>query len=235
MLCFPTLFPSGRFGESYPRKTPISPSEYVKSRLLNKDSRFRKDPQYVFYLLWQKEMREIAAGVYNLLRSTRQHAISVTDFMDRVSQSDEDIEANLSTVFQCVRGSKQYWYLRRSEVLCMIREYGPPTLFVTLSCAEYESTEMSNFLRKVNNVPSSYPTSKLCIEDPISVSRKFSQKFRDFFHTVILKGEVLGHVLHYFYKKEYQARGAPHYHMILWIEGAPTAGSDDPGAVLDWI
>ena len=235
VLCFPTLFPSGKFGECYPRKVPISPSEFVKSRLLNKDSRFRKDPQYVFYLLWQKEMREIAAGVYNLLRSTRQHSISVSEFMDRVSQSDEDIEANLSTVFQCVRGSKQYWYLRRSEVLCMIREYGPPTLFVTLSCAEYESTEMSNFLRKVNDVPSSYPISKLCIEDPISVSRKFSQKFRDFFHTVILKGKVLGHVLHYFYKKEYQARGAPHYHMILWIEGAPTAGSDDPEAVLHWI
>ena len=117
----------------------------------------------------------------------------------------------------------------------MIREYGPPTLFVTLSCAEYESTEMSNFLRKVNDVPSSYSISKLCIEDPISVSRKFSQKFWDFFQTVILKGKVLGHVLHYFYKKEYQARGAPHYHMILWIEGAPTAGSDDPEVVLHWI
>ena len=48
MLCFPTLFPSGRFGESHDRSTPISLSEFVKSRLLNRDSRFRKDSQYVF-------------------------------------------------------------------------------------------------------------------------------------------------------------------------------------------
>ena len=107
VLRFPTLFPSGRFGESHDRSTPISLSEFVKSRLLNRDSRFRKDNQYVFYLLWQKEMRELAAGVYNLMKGTRQHALPVGDFMDRVSNSDKNVEANLSTVFQSVRGSKQ--------------------------------------------------------------------------------------------------------------------------------
>ena len=58
----------------------------------------------------------------------------------------------------------------------MVREYGSPTLFLTLSCAEYESLEISNYLRKVNDVPDSYPIGRLCVEDPISVSRKFSQK-----------------------------------------------------------
>jgi len=47
----------------------------------------------------------------------------------------------------------------------------------------------------------SYPIGKLCAEDPISVSRKFSKKFHNFFNTVILKGEVLGKVLHSFWKK----------------------------------
>ena len=51
--------------------------------------------------------------------------------MDWVSNSDEDIEANLSTVFQSVCGYKQYWYLRHSVVLCMVREYGSPTPFLT--------------------------------------------------------------------------------------------------------
>ena len=47
VMCFPVLFPTGEFGEFHPRKEKLSPSEYIKSRLLNKDSRFRKDPQYV--------------------------------------------------------------------------------------------------------------------------------------------------------------------------------------------
>ena len=106
VLCFPTLFPSGRFGESHPRKVPISASEFAKSHLLNKDGRFRKDDQYVFYLFWQKEMREIAAGVYNVLKSTQQHAMPVGEFMDRLSSTDQEVEANLSNVFQSVPGSK---------------------------------------------------------------------------------------------------------------------------------
>ena len=57
VMCFPVLFPTGRFGEFHPRQEKLSHSEYIKLRLLNKDSRFRKDAQYVFYLLWQKEMR----------------------------------------------------------------------------------------------------------------------------------------------------------------------------------
>ena len=73
-------------------------------------------------------------------------------------------------------------------------------------------------------------------EDPISVSRKFSQKFRDFFTTVLLLGQVFGGVSHYFWKKEYQARGAPHYHVLLWIKDAQIIKDDsDNGKVLEWI
>ena len=42
-------------------------------------------------------------------------------------------------------------------------------------------------------------------------------------------------VAHFFYKKEYQACGAPHYHILLWIEDAPIAGRDEPEDVLWWI
>ena len=59
VLCFPDLFPTGHFGECHPREVHITKSEYAKSRLLNKDSRFRKDPAYVFYLLWQKELNSL--------------------------------------------------------------------------------------------------------------------------------------------------------------------------------
>ena len=58
VMCFPVLFPHGNFGKYDPREEKLSHSEYEKSRLLNKDSRFRKDPQCIFFLLWQKEMRD---------------------------------------------------------------------------------------------------------------------------------------------------------------------------------
>ena len=117
----------------------------------------------------------------------------------------------------------------------MIREYGPPSLFLTFSCAEYDSPDIASYLCKVNDDPDGYPIDKLCAEDPLSVSRNFSKKFHDFFNVVILKRKVLGTVSHFFWKKEYQMRGAPHYHVLLWIAGTPVIGIDSDNEVLWWI
>ena len=50
VLCFPVLYPNGEFGENHPRNKEITLtfSEFVKQRLHNKDSRFRKDASNVF-------------------------------------------------------------------------------------------------------------------------------------------------------------------------------------------
>ena len=56
VMCFPVLFPTGKYGEFHPRQEKLSHSEYIKSRLHNQDSHFCKDAPYVFFLLWQKEM-----------------------------------------------------------------------------------------------------------------------------------------------------------------------------------
>ena len=235
VLCFPLLFPTGRYGEFHPRAVKLSFSEYLKSKLMNCDSRFRKNPEFVFYYLWQKEMRELSGGIYNVLNSTSRRHQTVKQFVDGINGSDASIEANLCTVLQSVRGTKQFWYRQKGDVLAMIREFGCPTLFLTFSCAEYDSVEIGRYLRKVNEVAPSYPIQRLCTEDPISVSRKFTQKFRDFFSTVLVKGQVLGEVTHYFWKKEYQSRGAPHYHLILWIRDAPVIGVDPEDKVTAWI
>ena len=121
VMCFLVLFPTGQFGKFHPQKEKLSHSEYIKSLLLNKDSRFLKDAQYVFYLLWQKEMRELSAGVYNLLKSTRRHSMSVSMLLDQVNSSDEHLESHLCTMLQSVRGTKQYWFIRHSKLKCMIR------------------------------------------------------------------------------------------------------------------
>ena len=39
----------------------------------------------------------------------------------------------------------------------------------------------------------------------------------------------------YYSKKEYQARGAPLHHVLLWIEGAPVIGVDPHEDVLSFI
>ena len=110
--------------------------------------------------------------------------MSVSTLLNRVQVSDEHVEANLCTMLQSLHGRKQYWFIRQSELRCMIREWGSPALFLTFSCAEYESPDIIDYLRTVNSVSASYDIGKHCTEDPISVSRKFSLKFHAFFNTL---------------------------------------------------
>ena len=42
-------------------------------------------------------------------------------------------------------------------------------------------------------------------------------------------------ITNFFWKKEYQACDAPHYHVLLWVENAPVIGKDSDSVVLKWI
>ena len=52
---------------------------------------------------------------------------------------------------------------------------------------------------------------------------------------MLIKGGVLGEVSHSFWKKEYQSRGAPHYHIHLRIKDAPVIRVDPEHVVTAWI
>ena len=179
-MCFPTLFPMGTFGKHHHRKVDLSHSEYIKSRLLNKNSQFRKVHITSSVCYGRKKCM-----------SYRQESTICWRIGFVCWSPDEHLEANLCTILQSERGRKQYWYTRQSEVRTplsdhqMIREWGSPTLFVTLSCAEYECPEIEKYLStcKVNiNAPPNYPIGRLCTEDPISVSRKFALKIKIFLY-----------------------------------------------------
>ena len=116
--------------------------------------------------------------MYNMLKSARSsRPVFAAALLNQVATSDKQLEGNLPTVLRSVRGTKQFWFVKRSELRCMIREYGTPTLFLTFSYAKYESLDITGYLRKVNNVPSSYSIGKLCAEDPLSMLRKFLSSF----------------------------------------------------------
>ena len=121
LMCFPNLFPTGRFGENHPRQVKLDFSEYVKSRLLNKDSRFRKTSQFVFRLYRSKVKCDLNSGIYNYLKHTRYTGKSVAEIMAMVDKNDLELEGNLSTILQPVRGTNQYWYKVKGELKCMIR------------------------------------------------------------------------------------------------------------------
>ena len=113
VLCFPVLFLSGKYDEFHPREVKLTFSEYIKSCLLNHDAHFRKRPEFIFFYLWQKELRKLSSGICNVMKTMGKHGLSIKDFLKGIDSCNEQIEANLSTMFQLVWGMKQFLFLKK--------------------------------------------------------------------------------------------------------------------------
>ncbi|XP_073990954.1 uncharacterized protein [Rhodnius prolixus] len=240
-LTFPHLFPKGRFGKfDINRNIPLSDAEYRKTRILNKDGRFRRDPCYLFHLLNDSEFKYLGGAIAHLLNVRAYKPYTVNDILTKVTVNDEQLEQHLINLFSSLRGTKEYWQRRRQELNAMTRDFGAPTFFVTLSCAEYDHSELLQYIVKINkDVPNVEKMSagELCALDPTSVCRYYHRLIRNMFKFLINDkiNPVLGFVEHYFWRVEYQERGAPHYHMLLWIRDSPEINNVSLKNVADFI
>ena len=63
---------------------------------------------------------------------------------------------------------------------------------------------------------------KLVQKDPVTCSRFFDHRVQQFIK-IVLKSEFhpIGKVNDYFYRVEFQQRGSPHIHILIWVEDAP--------------
>lgn len=119
----------------------------------------------------------------------------------------------------------------------MIRQLGIPTLFITLSAAETHWKPLLMSLGKLLNKKiytneeldemTWNEKSRLIRSDPVTVARYFDYRVQQFFKTFLLAStSPLGVVEDFFYRIEFQQRGSPHIHGVLWIQNAPKFGTD---------
>ncbi len=54
-------------------------------------------------------------------------------------------------------------------------------------------------------------------------------------HLLLSPAQPIGEVEDYFYRVEFQARGSPHIHLLVWIKDAPEFEQDSDGDVCDFI
>jgi len=61
--------------------------------------------------------------------------------------------------------------------------------------------------------------------DPVLAARHFDHRLKAFFTDVLMRGSALGPVKHYFYRVEFQMRGSPHTHCLIWTSDGPDMNS----------
>ena len=125
----------------------------------------------------------------------------------------------------------------------MIRQLGPASLFCSFSSAE---TQWIHLLRILGQLVDNKMYSNTQLEnmnwdekcrliqsDPVTCARHFDYQISQFLTNFLLNdhAQPLGSISDWFYRVEYQQRGSPHIHMLIWLESVPVFGVNQ---IISW-
>lgn len=112
-----------------------------------------------------------------------------------------------------VKGSVRFMQQRYQDSMAIVRHFGNPTFFITFTCNPYWSEVHAELFVDPIGAPIQAWRDRSDL-----VCRVFHLKLRALLDDVIGKDGVLGPHLAHVWVIEYQKRGMPHAHILLWME-----------------
>ena len=162
-------------------------------------------------------------------------------------QCSASMYVKIKTVYSFIkniRGSPPY---QRTfyDLLAMICQLGTPTCFFTLSAADLKWPDMILTIAKQYGIHyTDEEVSALLFEvksnwlkhNPVTAARHFHYRLNVFFQDFLKStANPLREIVDYAIRIEFQARGSPPAHCVLWVIDAPQCGVDDDSTVCNFI
>ena len=247
-LSFPTIFCGQRRISNEERHTPVHYSDICKWELRNIDRRCANSVPNLFFKMKKLQLKQITDKVWVAMRRCKSVKKKLTasdalnsETINKLVKLDEGYR-----IFRTIRNSPPYLESKKKDLFAMIRQIGLPTWFISLSAAETKWNDLLKCLAKlVDNVEytdddcekmSWHEKSKLLKSDPVTCARFFDNRVHEFIYRVLMSSHnPIGTVVDFFYRVEFQQRGSPHIHMLMWIENAPIYGKSPDIEISNFI
>ena len=247
-LCFPTIFCGQRRPSKEERTVAVHYSDIVKWELRSVDRRAAQSVPNIFFKHKKLQMKQISDKVNLAVRRCKGNEKKITaaearnsEYLDKLVNLDEGYY-----IFRQLRNSPAYLQSRKKDIFAMIRQLSLPTWFMSLSAADTRWTDLLKMLAKLNNGVSYtdkdiegltwQEKTKLVQKDPVTCSRYFDHRVQEFLN-IILKSncEPIGKLRDFFYRVEFQQRGSPHIHMLVWIDNAPSLEKNSEEEIVQFV
>ena len=148
-------------------------------------------------------------------------------------------------LFKNVRGSPTYWQSLFYDILTMMSQLGTPTWFFTLSAADIQWPDMIQTISRqsgvsltdddVRNLSYAERCNWLRL-NPVTAVRHFHYRLETFVkHVIMSNAKPLGEDVDYAIRIEFQARGSPHAHTLLWVKDAPQLNVQTDNEVCQFV
>ena len=247
-LAYPGVFLGQKRPDNTNRLTNVHYSDICKSELRRSDRRAAMCVENIFFKTKKLQMKILLGQSQIALRKCQGNRRTITaGQLKQPGAIDNMIHHNEGFKFlRALRGSPPYFEKAKKDIFAMIRQLGSATLFCSFSSAETQWIHLLRILGKL--VDSKEYTdnelenlnweekSRLIQSDPVTCARHFDYQINQFIQNFLLSTEApLGKIADWFYRVEYQQRGSPHIHMLIWLENAPTFGEDFDGDVVSFI
>ena len=247
VTCFPDYFPNGHGGLYCPERVQkIDIRQYANQRLLNVDGRFAQNYEYIFSFQYGSELKQLNGAAATAIRMTKGNSsFSASDLLDKTFMSNLVKIDSAYQYMSKVRGTPAYWQQNLYDTLGMMKVLGKPTWFLTLSPAEFLWTEFVQAVgvrngkvfteEDVRNMKWAEKAEYLR-NNPVTTVQMFHHRLTSFFNTYLKsKAHPIGEITDHLIKIEFQARGSPHAHCLIWVKDAPVTNIDDDETICQFI
>ena len=250
---FPWLFPGGRGDFNQYKQKNIDIADWVLILLRYEDGRFASDKMWTFYALnYRERMKNQSRGSYFVKNFAGDSKKGVDEIVAEISRGNLSWIDKISYYNGQVKGSLGYWRNKRNEVNSWISHHvklghGPPTFFITLSCAEYwwkdiERLVIERFQLADMDPPNFEETSRISIINKytIVVQEYFQKKVKIWLETI---GKNIFQIKHHWCRFEFApSRGQVHAHLLAISDYSSffrylynnVTETDRPDILADW-
>ena len=212
---FPTLFPYGKADLNYPRLHKVSFNEYFKFLFQYKDQRFAKHKRFRFFAM-NSMMRWTALNVGNIYIKNLANSTSLDVIMHQI-ESNPALANSIMYYGASLRGTRSYWKQRCCKLLDMVDQIGTPSVFFTLSAADYHWPHLFKLITPGIDplTLSDQQRMQIMHENPLLTAWFFKTRVNIFMKEFVDKFFKCKDA---WMRYELQWRGSPHIHGLLWLE-----------------
>ena len=243
----PDKFCFGTGGFSTERSWKITYRKYFNQCLLDIDGRFARDIYYPFVAQYIVEAKQIVDDGNNFIwrQKPGRQPLTVSQVtsqkcLNQFIQKDEAYR-----FMKNVRGLPPYYQCTFYDLLAMICQLGTPTWFLTLSAADMKwSDVIKTIAKQYGTLYTDDEVVSLSFEEksnwlrcnPVTAARHFQYRLNTFFKEFSKStAKPLGEIVDYAIRIEFQARGSPNAHTVIWVKDVPRFGIDSDSEVVNFI
>ena len=196
--------------------------------LLYKDGRFARDPMWSFFTLnYSSRRKNQSSGGYFVNGFFKDGPKTLDKLQENIASGDTSWIDCISYFSKSVKGSPGYWRAKRNEVFSWINHHmeegnGPPSFFITLSCAEYHWQDIRRLIKErleladVEHLDFETNFVKYVNEYSIVVQEYFQARVQLWLDTI---GKHVFKIKHHWVRFEFApSRGQIHAHMLVIAE-----------------